>query len=53
MFGFLIGFSTVFGIGYYYLIMDYQVSIPLYISIVIKKRKFIKHLFIINKYIDI
>jgi len=26
MFGFLIGFSTVFGIGYYYLIMDYQIS---------------------------
>lgn len=26
VFGFLLGFSTVFGIGYYYLIQDYQVS---------------------------
>ncbi|ORX77826.1 hypothetical protein BCR32DRAFT_270414 [Anaeromyces robustus] len=26
MFGFLLGFSTVFGIGYYYLIQDYQIS---------------------------
>jgi len=26
MFGFLMGFSTVFGIGYYFLIQDYQIS---------------------------
>jgi len=26
MFGFLLGFSTVFGIGYYFLIQDYQIS---------------------------
>lgn len=39
MFGFLMGFSTVFGIGYYFLIQDYQVNFNLYFNILNKEYK--------------